>query len=176
MRIKTTRFSEIEVPEDKVLRFPQGLIGFEEMKAFAVISRGDSPFVWLQSLDDPDLAFVVTDPGFFVEKYNPTIDQRSAAHIGISPRPSFPAEPVCGSGPTGSESPGGEGVRLLVIVTVPGEPTDATINLQAPIFVNERTMLGIQVVTMNPAYPLKYRLFGDGLAAKGRDSGAGPYP
>ena len=168
MRIRTTRFSEIDVPRDKILRFPQGLIGFEEMKAFAVISHGDSPFVWLQSLDHPDLAFVVTDPRFFVEGYNPTIDLPSAAQIGVSL-----GEEV---EPGRRESAAGEEVRLLVIVTVPDDPREATINLQAPIFVNERTMLGIQVVTMNPAYPLRYRLFKDGDASEGGDADASPHP
>ncbi len=138
LRVLSTRFSEIEVPDDRILQFPDGLIGFEDYRRFALVSRGESLFLWLQSVDDPDLAFVVTDPLVFVDDYRPRLDEdvRRSLHAA-------------------EESD----VGYLVIAVVPEDPRDTTINLQAPIAVNRSARLARQLVTMDPSYPLKYYVF-----------------
>ncbi|NPV69694.1 MAG: flagellar assembly protein FliW [Firmicutes bacterium] len=143
MRVKTTRFAEIEVSDDKMLRFPEGLIGFESCTRFALISRGDSLFMWLQSLDDPALAFVVTDPSAFVPGYKPEIDRDSLRTLGV-------------------ESP--SDLKYLSIAVVPADPSRTTINLRAPIAVNHGNRVAVQVVTLNPDNPLKFRVFDRGGA------------
>ena len=69
MKLKTKHFGEIEIDESKIIHFPTGIIAFEEQKRFFIIDNPDEniPFSWLQSVDDPDLAFVIINP-FYLEK------------------------------------------------------------------------------------------------------------
>lgn len=62
MKIETTRFGTIEVPEEKVIDFPWGIPGFESVKRYILIDHKDTPFKWLQAVDEPSLAFVVFPP------------------------------------------------------------------------------------------------------------------
>ena len=65
MQVRTTRFGTVEIAEDRVICFPKGLLGFSEFRKYCLLEPAeDSAFFWLQSLDDPSLAFVVTDPSF----------------------------------------------------------------------------------------------------------------
>ena len=63
LKVKTTRFGDIEVKEDDVVKLPAGLIGFPELKRYVLLDHDkDSPFKWLQSLDDGAIAFVLINP------------------------------------------------------------------------------------------------------------------
>ena len=71
MQVRTTRFGTVEIAEDRVIHFAKGLLGFGEHKRFCLLEpQEDSAFFWLQSIDDPALAFVVTDPSFFVPEFS----------------------------------------------------------------------------------------------------------
>jgi len=86
MGIKTTRFGEVEI-DDTVITFPEGLPGFEEFKKYKLfhnIDAGDSPFLfWLQSLEDPDLAFHVIDPFSFGFNYEFTLTDEETKSIKV---------------------------------------------------------------------------------------------
>src|SRR3989442_4459509 len=70
MDIATTRFGRLEVNEERIISFPNGLLGFPDHKRFALIQTGEENyFFWLQSVDEPNLAFVVTDPAIFFKGY-----------------------------------------------------------------------------------------------------------
>ena len=70
MEIETTRFGKLTVEDDRVMTFPHGLLGFPEQGRFALIQTGEENyFFWLQSVDEPNLAFVVTDPTIFFKEY-----------------------------------------------------------------------------------------------------------
>ncbi|RMH12918.1 MAG: flagellar assembly protein FliW [Planctomycetota bacterium] len=84
MEVPTSRFGVIEVAEDRVITFPKGLLGFPDCTRYCLLEPGeDACFFWLQSLDRKDLAFVVTDPSFFVRDYTVPIRQDQAESIGI---------------------------------------------------------------------------------------------
>lgn len=138
IRIRSSRFSDIDVVEDRILDLPEGLIGFESHKRFALVTRGESPFMWLQSVTDPGLAFVVTDPHMFVPDYSPCLEDDALASLGAS---------------SAAE------IGFLAIAVVPRDPQLTTINLQAPIAVNRGKRLARQLVTIEPRYPLKYYVF-----------------
>ena len=71
MEIESTRFGRLSVDEERVITFPAGLLGFPEHTQFALIQTGEENyFFWLQSVDEPNLAFVVTDPTIFFKDYN----------------------------------------------------------------------------------------------------------
>lgn len=70
MIIQTTRFGEVEVDDERILHFPKGLLGFSRYSRYVLLEAGEnSYFWWLQSIEQPDLAFVVTDPSLFVPTY-----------------------------------------------------------------------------------------------------------
>src|ERR1700722_17486530 len=70
MEIQTSRFGRMTVDEERVMTFPRGLLGFPNHNRFALIQTGEENyFFWLQSIDDPSLAFVVTDPTVFFKDY-----------------------------------------------------------------------------------------------------------
>src|SRR5215204_6681376 len=71
MEIETTRFGKMTVEDDRVMTFPHGLLGFPQQGRFALIQTGEENyFFWLQSVDEPSLAFVVTDPAIFFKDYD----------------------------------------------------------------------------------------------------------
>jgi flagellar assembly factor FliW len=71
MDIQTSRFGVLSVDEQRVLYFPQGLLGFPNHKRFALIQTGpENCFFWLQCADEPNLAFVVADPKLFFKEYD----------------------------------------------------------------------------------------------------------
>jgi flagellar assembly factor FliW len=70
MEINSTRFGTIEVDDDRIIHFPRGLLGFPGHTRFALIQTSEENyFFWLQSVDDANLAFVVTDPSIFFKDY-----------------------------------------------------------------------------------------------------------
>jgi flagellar assembly factor FliW len=84
MQVPTSRFGTIAIPEDRVINFPKGLLGFGEHRRFCLLEPADEAcFFWLQSLDDPDLAFVITDPTLFVGDYNVPIREEQMSGLSL---------------------------------------------------------------------------------------------
>ena len=84
MWINTTRLGRLEVDDDRVITFPKGLLGFPRHKKYVLLETGDgSYFFWLQSVDDPGLAFVVTDPSLFVSSYRVPLKAEQMQDLGI---------------------------------------------------------------------------------------------
>lgn len=124
MRVSSSRFGEIEVGDDRVLTFPKGLLGFPMYQRYVLIESGqDSYFWWLQSVDVPDLAFVVTDPSLFVPTYKVPIRPEQMGEIGIRSI---------------------DDAQVLVIVNKRGETL--TGNLQGPLVIHVTDRVGEQLV------------------------------
>lgn len=84
MLINTTRFGQVEVDQERVLTFAKGLLGFPSYKRYVLLDTADdSYFWWLQSIDAPELAFVVTDPSLFVASYRVPIRPEQMGDLGI---------------------------------------------------------------------------------------------
>ncbi|MEE9211190.1 MAG: flagellar assembly protein FliW [Phycisphaeraceae bacterium] len=84
MIVKTTRFGEIEVDDGRVITFAKGLLGFPRYKQYVLIQSGEeSYFWWLQSIETPDMAFVVTDPSLFVSSYKVPIRPEQMRELGL---------------------------------------------------------------------------------------------
>jgi flagellar assembly factor FliW len=64
MQVNTTRFGIIEVAEKELINFPWGVPGFEELKSYVLLEYKNGPFQWLQSVEEPAVAFVVCSPDF----------------------------------------------------------------------------------------------------------------
>ncbi len=126
-----SRFGEIEYDPEKTLRFPDGLIGFDDLRDFVVIPSGkEGPLFWIQSVDDAQVAFVLTDPTNFFLDYKVVPDQNECAKLGIS------SEDECHS--------------LSVVTLHPNK--EITLNLQAPILYSPENCCGLQVILEKSKY------------------------
>ena len=147
MQIKSTRFGEFDVPKDLVVQFPEGLPGFEDQKQFAflpyTVDEDNSPFAYMQSVQDPDLTLLLADPFLFFKHYSLDLNDEDAAQLGLSD----------------SEETAG----VYGIVAVPEKIDQMTVNLVAPIVVNWKQQKGMQIILNRSPYSTKHRLFPLGL-------------
>lgn len=139
MKINTSRFGEVEIDENLAIHFTEGLLGFPEFKDYVIIEHNpDSPFSWLQSISNPDLAFVITNPFLINENYLE----------GLSPE-----EKTFFSNETDEE------VLLLALVTIPhGKADQSTVNLMGPLVIETGSRLGRQVILANSTYSHRHPL------------------
>jgi flagellar assembly factor FliW len=85
MEIETTRFGRLTVDDSRVITLPRGLLGFPDYARYALIQTGqENYFFWLQSVDQPALAFVVTDPSIFFKDYEVPIREEWQAELGLT--------------------------------------------------------------------------------------------
>lgn len=147
MILKTAKFGEVEIQEDLVFDFIEPILGYEHLKKFALVDHmPDSPFKWLQSIEDENVALPVTMPSFFNIKYEFTIPDDKAEKLDI-------------------KAP--EDVLILNVVNVPnGRPQDTTINLIGPIIVNVNNKKAMQLVLVNTNYSVRHKLFNDDQVIK----------
>ncbi len=133
VHIKTVRFGEITVASRLIITLPKGLLGFESGHRYVIIETPDSePFKWLQSLDDPALAFVIVNPLAFFDDYRIDVHRRELDELSIT-------DPAA--------------VMTYVIVSVPdGGMSRMSANLQGPILVNTENNLAKQLVLVNGPY------------------------
>lgn len=136
MEVQTTRFGVVEIAEDRVITFPKGLLGFSRQTRYCLLEPGfDSAFFWLQSLDDPSLAFVVTDPTFFVRDYLVPIRPEQMEELALAKI---------------------EDAQVFVIVNKVDETL--TGNLQGPLVVNTLTRTGEQMVLAEKKWTTRHAL------------------
>ena len=142
MLANTKFFGEVELADEKVLEFPNGLIGFENYKKFAIMydeeSKGKTRISWLQSLEEPLLALSVIDPLAIVEEYIPVIEDELLETLG---------------------NPADEDLLFLLAMTVPSDMTKVTANMKAPIIINAATKKGVQLIVENEDYPVKFSVY-----------------
>ena len=90
MKAATRLFGEIEIDESKIITFEDGIIGFPDMKKFTLIfdeeKEGRPSISWLQSMDEPEIAFPVMDPLFVCETYNPSVEEELLKNLGTVPQ------------------------------------------------------------------------------------------
>ena len=84
MEIETTRFGRLNVDDERIICFDRGLLGFPDHKRYALIQTGsENYFFWLQSVEEPSLAFVVTDPSIFFKDYQVAIKAETQADLNL---------------------------------------------------------------------------------------------
>ena len=135
MQISSTRFGEVEVRDDAVLEFPDGLIGLPGTRYALLGDAPDSPFFWLHSVDHDDVAVPVTNPWLFFDDYGVELSDADTARVG-------------------SETP-----DVWVTVRTGAAPQDFSANLRAPILVADGR--GHQVINEASDAPVRAPLFTD---------------
>lgn len=137
IQIQTTRFGEIELEDSRLITFPDGMIGFPKLKTYVLLEhKPNSPFLWLQSAEAPDLAFVLMNPLLIESDY--------PRHIPLQ---------------EGSETEDGNtnGSLVFAVVTIPpGEPRKMTANLLGPVVIDAEARTGRQVILSDSLYNTRH--------------------
>lgn len=138
MKTTTTRFGAIEFEDKDLLTFPTGIIGFANSTRFVILDQGDAPFKWLQSVDEPELAFVIMDPVRLKTDYR--------IEVAVEDIPELDAE---------DESD----LTVFVFLTIPpGDSGGITANLRGPVVLNHRTRRAKQIILADDL-PTQYLVF-----------------
>lgn len=150
MIIHTTRFGDIDCPEEKILKIPSGIIGFPASTRYLILDHDrDVPFKWMQSLDQAELAFVIIDPVWFKPDYRVTIALDEIDELGRVD----------------------EGdLAMFVILTIPSDdPSSMTANLRGPVVVHTGTRIAKQLI-LRDEYPTRAAVLqeGPGLSSEGQ--------
>jgi flagellar assembly factor FliW len=132
-KIKTTRFGEIEIEEIKEIHFRDGLLGFPDKKDFIILEhKPGSPFLWLQSVDTPNLAFVIINPFLVQGDYLKDLSREEEALM---------------------KNDNDDEILVFSLVTIPmGKVEKATVNLMGPIIVESKSRNAKQVILANSGY------------------------
>jgi flagellar assembly factor FliW len=127
--------TELDVGEESVLRFEEGIPGFPASRRFALVNVAeDSAFQLLQSLDEPDVAMIVTVPWLFFPDYAPELSELERTELELE---------------------GKEDVVIFSAVTLDAESSTVHLNLLGPFVVNAKTRRGRQVVLADSGYPVR---------------------
>lgn len=141
MQIKTKVFGEVVIDDDKIIHFPNGIIGFPDLTDFTLIhdeEKGTDSIHWLQSIQEPAFAMPVMDPLIVCPDYNPEADDELFNILGeIKP----------------------DELLVLVTVTVPGDLTKMTVNLKGPIIINVSEKKAVQIIVEGDEYKVKFPIY-----------------
>ena len=124
MKIKTNQFGEIEFDESKIIKFSEGVFGFEEYEDYLLITEENGIFYWLTSIDEPEIVFPLFPTRMLLENY-----------------------------------PNEDSYEAFAIATLDKDPAKITVNLKAPLFLNQNERKGFQKIIDDESYPLDYKLF-----------------
>lgn len=151
MTIATTRFGALDIDESKIIRMPEGMLGFAETRFILLTPPNLGPFCWFQAVDNPELAFVVVDTKSCAGEYSVRLTPEEAEKLQL-----------------------GEGAEtiILAVVTMAADPFAITVNLQGPIVLNPERLIAKQIVLEGGKHSTKHPFFDPALkgtaAATGR--------
>ena len=147
-KVSTSRFGEIEVDEKKIVHFKDGIPAFEDEREFIILPyEEDSPYYFMQSINSPDLAFLLTIPFLFFPEYSFEVDDVTMKELEITNH---------------------DNVFYYSMITIPnGSIRYMTANLLAPIVLNSDNMQAKQVVLEKSNYTTKHRLFPESSKKEG---------
>ncbi len=142
MVAETKFFGTIDIEEEKIIEFPMGIIGFENLRKFALIYDSEreerSKISWLQSMEEPLMVLPVINPIDIVEEYSPIIEDELTKSIG---------------------DPADADIVIFVTMSIPSDLTKMTANLKAPIIINTVNRKAMQVIAENQDYMIKYNVY-----------------
>lgn len=150
--MKTTRFGVLKISEEEWIRFPMGLYGFKENRSFVLLDTGlaNPLFSWLQATDDPDLAFVVLDPFTLCSDYFVRLTQEQRELLQCT---------------------GQSELSMRVIVGMPGDPEEMTVNMKGPIVNNSERGIAIQTIVPGDTYSTRLRVLDAARSMRPPDAG-----
>ncbi len=139
MEIQHRHLGRVAYSPEEVVFFPQGLLGFLKYKKYLFVKKEDfAPFVWMVSIEAPEVGFLLAEPMRFCADYVPNITKRDLNELS-------------------ADNP--QSLEMYSIVTVNQDPHLATANLSGPILVNQEKRTGKQLVLLDDRYSTKHRIF-----------------
>lgn len=145
MIIQTSMWGERDIPDSQMYHFPKGIPGFEQEHQFALIDEEDSPFIYMQSLNQVELTFVITDPFIFYPDYEFELPDSDSAELQIK-----------------------DELSVRCIITVRENIEESTLNLLAPLVFNPEQRLGKQVVLQKVPYQTSHPLWVNQVEENGK--------
>lgn len=135
MEIKTKALGTVIIEEEQIITLSEGFYGFKQYHRFALLDAKQEPFIWVQSLDDADLAFIAIDPFTFRPDYELDIDDSLLAPLDIA----SPSD-----------------VLVFALVTIPADGSAITANLQGPLIINKKNKKAMQLVLGGEKWKTKH--------------------
>lgn len=140
MTTETRLFGTITIEDEKLITFPEGIVGFPFLKQFALIHDAENekaPIMWLQSMEEQTFAMPVIEPNLVVDDYNPTVNDECLAPVGeLKPEQTY----------------------VLVTMTVPSDIEKMSVNLKAPIVINTENNKAVQIIVEDD-YQVKHPIY-----------------
>jgi flagellar assembly factor FliW len=137
--IQAPKIGQIEFENEDILTMSSPMLGFPKLKRFLLISTEQTfPFYWLQSVDNPEVSFLMLEASLFFNDYAPKLSEKDLQSVKCEDKSKL---------------------RTFAIVVVPKNPKDSTANLKAPIIINEEKMLAKQIILDDDKYSIKTKIF-----------------
>lgn len=136
VELKTKFFGKKQISEEDIIYFPEGIYGFSDEKEFFIFKeKEESPFYWLQSSKNEDLAFVIIEPKTILKNYSPKVLPQDLEVFEVS------SIDEC---------------KIYAILTIPeNHPEKMTINLQGPILIHQQKKIGKQVISLDDSHGVR---------------------
>lgn len=135
MEVKTKANGIVNVDEKQLVTFPEGLLGFEKYTKFALIDSEYKPFIWLQSTEESNLAFLMIDPFLICSDYEADIDDSALRNIGVD---------------------SAEDIIIMTLVTIPKDGSAITANFLGPVVINKKNRKCLQVILNDSRWTTKF--------------------
>jgi len=141
VKIKTTRFGELEVDKKDIIEFTEGLLGFESLKKFFIVDPGDQTLIlWLQSIDDAGTAFPIIEPKIFQPNYMVKLLPVELNSLALENL---------------------QNASVYTVLTIPQNVTEMSANLKAPIIINNKTKHARQIVLQDSKLEVRFKMYMD---------------
>lgn len=139
MILKTRNYGDISPAEDDIIKFTEGMYGFEKYEKYVILKdKPEDDIMYLQSIDNENLSFVLIDPFVIINKYNPSVNDDDLKELKVK-----------------NES----GLRFLLVAIITKDIQNSVVNLKSPIAINPELKIAKQVILENLEYPLRYPVF-----------------
>lgn len=140
MTVETTRFGQLEVAENDIIIFPEGILGFGKLREYVLVERSDeSLFIWLQAVKKPSVAFPLLEPQLFERSYRVELIDEDREILKLDNL---------------------KHAKVFAIITIPSDPTKMTANLKAPVVININNRHARQVI-LEADYPIRQSIFSE---------------
>jgi flagellar assembly factor FliW len=141
VKIKTTRFGELEVDKKDIIEFTEGLLGFENQKKFFIVDPGDQTLIlWLQSTDDAATAFPIIEPKIFQPNYMVKLLPVELNSLALENL---------------------QNASVYTVLTIPQNVTEMSANLKAPVIINNKTKMARQIVLQDSKLEVRFKMYMD---------------
>jgi len=141
MKITTKEFGDIQIKNDDIIKFTRSIFGFEGSDSYVILNDlPDDDIMYLQSIENPDLHFVIVDPYAILPNYHPELSDDDILALNTNKDEII-------------------NLKYMLIAVITEELENSIVNLKNPIVINPNTRHAIQAVLQNQDYPLRYPLF-----------------